>query len=166
MNRGRGAEIPLRHGPTGTALSLDVRAFDDAVAYRFVVPGRGRRVPDAGSAFRLPAGSIVWVQGPRDHYEGLYTRKAVEDVPGGEWATPPLTARLPEGRGFVSITEAALRRYAGMMLQADGAGGFRERLGHARPGQLSVRAAVREGERGRDWRCPRPSKGRSRRRGA
>lgn len=132
-NRCRGAEIPLRHAPTVTALRLDVRVFDDAVAYRLVVPGAGRRVPDAGSTFRLPAGSSVWVQGARDHYEGLYARKALEDVSGGEWATPPLTAQLPEGRGFVSITEAGLRRYAGMMLQADGAGGFQERLGHAVP---------------------------------
>lgn len=132
-NRFRGAEIPLRHGPSGTALTLDVRAFDDAVAFRFVVPGRGRRVPDAASRFRLPAGSVVWVQGPRDHYEGLYTKKAIADVASGEWATPPLTAQLPGGRGFLSITEAGLRAYAGMMLQGDGAGGFQERLGHAVP---------------------------------
>ncbi len=133
MNRCHGVEIPLRHAPTGTSLTLHIRVFDDAVAYRFVVPGAGRRVPEAAMAFRLPAGSVVWVQGPRDHYEGLYVRKALADVAGGEWANPPLTAQLPDGRGFISITESALRDYAGMVLQADGAGGFRERLGHAVP---------------------------------
>jgi alpha-glucosidase len=132
-NRYQGVEIPVRHAASGTLYTLAVRAFDDAVGYRFVVPGQGRRVPDAGSTFRIPEGSLVWVQGPRDHYEGLYTRKPLAEVADGEWATPPLTAQLPGGAGFLSITEAGLVGYAGMMLQGDGAGGFRERLGHAVP---------------------------------
>ena len=36
-------------------LDVDVRVFDDAAAFRFVVPGNGTRVPDAASAFQLPA---------------------------------------------------------------------------------------------------------------
>jgi alpha-glucosidase len=45
----------------------------------------------------------------------------------------PLTFRLQDGSGYGSITEAGLREYAGMTLQADGQGGFFERLGHAAP---------------------------------
>jgi alpha-glucosidase len=131
--RGRGARVAVTHKASRTAFTVDLRAFDDAVAFRLLVPGGGRRVPDAASAFRLPAGSVVWVQGPRDHYEGLYTRRELKEVPAEEWATPPLTFRLPDGRGYGSVTEAGLRGYAGMMLQADGRGGFQERLGHAPP---------------------------------
>jgi len=133
VDRSRGARLHVDHAKAPEGFVVELRAFDDAAAFRFIVPGPGRRVPDAASAFRLPAGSTVWYHGARDHYEGVHQRRELADVPGGDWAAPPLTFRLPDGRGHASITEAALREYAGMMLQADGEGGFRERLGHAVP---------------------------------
>jgi len=132
VDRSNGARISATHVPSQTPFIVDVRVFDDAAAFRFIVPGSGRRIPDAATAFRLPAGSIVWCAGARDHYEGSYQRKKLEEVAAGEWATPPLTIRLP-GAGYASITEADLRDYSGMMLQGDGKGGFHERLGHAVP---------------------------------
>jgi alpha-glucosidase len=133
VDRSRGARLHLTHAKAPEGLVVELRAFDDAAAFRFVVPGRGPRVPDAASAFRLPAGSVVWYHGVRDHYEGIHQRKELAEVPPGDWAAPPLTFRLADGRGYASITEAALQGYAGMMLQADGNGGFQERLGHAVP---------------------------------
>ncbi len=133
VNHSNGARISVKHASTRTLFTVDVRVFDDAVAFRFVVPGRGLRVADAASSFRLPEGSTVWRQGVRDHYEGVYVCQGAMEVGADEWAAPPLTVRLPEGLGYASITEAALRDYAGMTLQADGKGGFRERLGHSPP---------------------------------
>ncbi len=130
--RCRAVRLALAHAGTGTRFTLDVRVFDDAVAFRFVVPGGGPRVPDAASEFRLPAGSVVWHHGIRDHYEGLHARTAIEDLPAGEWVAPPVTARLPGGR-YAAITEAGLEGYSGLVLQADGQGGLLERLGHAPP---------------------------------
>jgi alpha-glucosidase len=132
-DRSQGARIHFAHASVPEGFVVEVRAFDDAAAFRFVVPGTGPRVPDAASAFRLPAGSTVWYHGARDHYEGLYQRRESAEAPEGDWAGPPVTFRLPDGRGYGSITEAALHDYAGMMLQADGKGAFRERLGHAVP---------------------------------
>jgi len=132
-NRGNGARVAITHAATGTSWTVELRVFDDAAAYRFVVPGNGSRVPDASASFRLPAGSTVWYHGARDHYEGVHSRKDLGEVPAGDWAAPPLTVRLPGGAGYAAITEAALFDYAGMMLQADGQGGFAERLGHAVP---------------------------------
>jgi len=132
-NRGNGARVAATHAATGTSWIVELRVFDDAAAFRFVVPGTGKRVPDAASAFQLPAGSTVWYHGARDHYEGMHVRKELPEVPAGDWAAPPLTIRLPGGAGYAAITEAALFDYAGMMLQADGQGGFAERLGHAVP---------------------------------
>jgi alpha-glucosidase len=133
VDRSNGARLRFRHAASKTTFTIDARVFDDAVAFRVLVPGSGRRVPDAAISFRLPAGSTVWFHGARDHYEGLYARKALADVAADEWAGPPLTFRLPKDAGYASITEAALSGYAGMMLQADGHGGFHERLGHAVP---------------------------------
>ena len=132
VNRANGARIPVRHSG-GQSYTLDVRVFDDGVAYRHEVPGSGSRVPDAGTAFKLPVGSTVWTHGLRGHYEELYERRKIEDVPAGEWAGPPVTFKLPGTGGYASITEADLRGYAGMALQADGGNTFRERLGHDHP---------------------------------
>lgn len=131
VDRSKGVRVAVARGDA--TFRLELRAFDDAAAFRFVVPGTGSRVPDAASEFRPPAGSTLWYHGPRDHYEGLYTKRLLADVPADDWVGVPLTLQLPDRTGFASITEAGLRDYAGMTLQADGKGGFKERLGHAPP---------------------------------
>jgi len=126
-DRFRGARIALPN------CSLDVRAFDDGIAFRWVVPGAGSRVPDEATAFVLPEGSTVWYHDLNGHYEGTHTKKAISEVAAGDWAAPPLTFKLPGGAGYASITEAAVIDYAGMALQANGQRGFVTRLGHAHP---------------------------------
>jgi alpha-glucosidase len=133
VNRARGARLSIKRGTSASTYTIDVRIFDSAVAFRYVVPGSGARVPDAGMAFRLPPGTLVWSHGLRDHYEDVYTRRQIEEVPEGEWAAPPITAKLPGGGGYASITEADLRNYAGMVLRADPKLGYREQLAHAAP---------------------------------
>jgi alpha-glucosidase len=135
VDRSEGARIALRHGASGSEYTAEVRVFDDGFGFRFVVPGpEGKtRVADAGSGFRIPAGSIVWFHDFEGHYEGIHQRRKIEEVRPGDWAAPPLTIRLPDSAGYAAITEAALRDYAGMALQAHGQGYFGERLGHAEP---------------------------------
>ena len=132
INRANGMRVELVH-TNGTKYTLDARVSDDSIAFRHIVPGTGRRIPDAASAFTFPVGSIVWSHGLRDHYEAVYDRKRVEDVPQGDWAGPPITVKLPDNAGYATVTEADLRNYAGMALQADGRRGYRERLGHSHP---------------------------------
>jgi alpha-glucosidase len=132
VNRANGAIVSLKPAQSKTGYTLEVRAFNDGVAFRFVVPGDGQsRVPDEATAFTLPAGSVVWVHDLEGHYEAIPARKEIGAVKAGEWAGPPLTIKLPNGAGYASITEAALMNYAGMALQADGQRSFNARLGHA-----------------------------------
>ncbi len=65
VNHSNGARISVKHAATRTPFTVDIRVFDDAVAFRFVVPGRGLRVADAASGFRLPEGSTIWRGGSR-----------------------------------------------------------------------------------------------------
>src|SRR5262249_33874608 len=77
-NHGNGARFPGRHTPTKAGYTLEVRAFDDGIAFRHVVPGAdGPRVPDEATAFVLPAGSVVWYHDFEGHYEGVHQRKDV-----------------------------------------------------------------------------------------
>lgn len=113
--------------------NLEVRVFNDGAGFRFVVPGSGTRTPDEATTFTLPAGATTWSHDLHMHYEALYVKRAIEDVPAGDWAAPPLTYKLPRGGGYASLTEAALTGYAGMALQAIGANAYAARLGQAHP---------------------------------
>ena len=147
INRANGARI--RVSSDRTRFEIDVRAQDDAVAFRLRVPVSGRHVPDAASTFRLPPGSIVWSHGHGGHYEATYERRRIEDVPPGEWVAPPMTIKLPNGRGYAAITESDLRNFAGFVLQSDGSNTYRERLGHAAPANypFTLRYGVAEAAR-------------------
>jgi alpha-glucosidase len=133
VNRAHGARLRVRHDATKSTYTVDARVSDDSVAFRFIVPGLGSRVPDAGMSFKLPPGSIVWSHGLGDHYEAVYERRRIDDVPDGDWAGPPITFKLPDGIGYAAISEADLRGYPGMALQADEQRGYRERLAHSHP---------------------------------
>jgi alpha-glucosidase len=115
--------------------TMQVRLFEDGVAYRFVLegdPGQ-RRVPDEMSKFVLPAATTVWSHGLRGHYEGDYAKKDVAEFQKGEWAAPPVTFRLPNNGDYVAITESALINYSGMALESDGQRGFVVGLAHRQP---------------------------------
>ena len=140
VNRCNGVKFSLKRANSGAGFTLDVRAFNDGAAFRFVVLGdEKQRVPDETTTFTLPAGSVVWYHDFEGHYEGMHARKEIADVKAGEYAAPPLTIKLPGGAGYAAITEAALVNYAGMGFQADGRRGFNLRLGHAHPASYPFR---------------------------
>jgi alpha-glucosidase len=118
---------------SGTRLVLEVRAFDDGVAFRHIVPGDGARTPDAAIEFTIPAGSIVWHHDLRNHYESVHKRDSIESISARQWIAPPVTFQLPGGAGYAAISEAALTNYAGMALQLVANRTLRESLGHAQP---------------------------------
>ncbi|MPY89167.1 MAG: glycoside hydrolase [Luteitalea sp.] len=148
-NHAAGARISLAHEESDTRYTLDVRAFDEGVAFRHVVPGEGGRVPDEATAFTFPAGSTAWYHDFENHYESMYLRKDIADVEDGEWAAPPITIKLPGETGYAALTEGALGGYSGMGLQATGNRAFAIRLGHAQPLNypFELRYGKDEGER-------------------
>lgn len=129
------ASLSLAHDLSFTAYTLEIRAFNDGVAYRFVVPGaeNASRVPDEYSNFVLPTGTTVWFHDLDGHYEAPYEKQDISAVKAGQWAGPPLTFQLPGGAGYGSITEANLANYAGMGLECDGRNGWIVGLGHRQP---------------------------------
>ena len=119
-----GAKISLRHNQTKTDYLLEVRAYNDGIAFRYVILGGGVRVADEATSFVIPAGSTTWFHDFEGHYEGIHQKKPIADVRNGDWAAPPLTLKLPNRAGYASITEGALMDYAGMGLRGDGQRGF------------------------------------------
>ncbi len=134
--RYNGATVALASGNVNYI--LEIRAFNDGVAYRFIVPGASNqsRVPDEASTFCLPDGSRVWYHGLGGHYEGQHTNNLVAAVPSGQWIAPPMTFKLPNDEGYASVTEADLVNYSGMALQKTGAQGFSIGLAHKQPASV------------------------------
>jgi alpha-glucosidase len=136
ISKSNRARLSLTNDLTSIAYTLEVRVFDDGVAYRHIIPGDAAvpRTPDEWSTFNLPAKSIVWYAGMAEgHYEAPYAKADVAAVQTGEWAGPPLTFKLPQNRGYASITEANLVNYSGMGLESNGRGGWVIGLGHRQP---------------------------------
>jgi alpha-glucosidase len=129
-----GAKISINHPNSKTTYTVDVRAYDDGVAFRYVVPGEKlTRTPDEATVFTIPDGSTVWYHGFTGHYEGIHNKEDISKVTAGDWAAVPLTFKLPNNLGYASITEGALMNYSGMGLEADGHRAFDARLGNAEP---------------------------------
>ena len=137
INNCNGVKISLKHRNSNPPLAdctLEARAFNDGVAFRYIVPGNEiPRVPDETTTFVIPAGSTVWYHDLEGHYEGVHNKNDVADIRAGQWVAPPMTFKLPDGTGYASITEAALVNYSGMVLQCNGNRGFNLVLGHKHP---------------------------------
>ncbi|SEV88062.1 alpha-glucosidase [Chitinophaga sp. YR573] len=127
-NNCNGASIAMQQ------YTLDVRVFNDGIAFRTVVPGvAGKlRVPDEATVFNIPTGTEIWYHDLVMHYESVHAKKEISALQKGEWVAPPATLKLPQGI-YAAITEANLVNYSGMALEADGNRGLVLRLAHQQP---------------------------------
>ncbi len=144
VNNCNGAKVALTHPKTGTSYTLEIRAYNDGVAFRHLVPGQGARTPDEATVFRVPAGSVIAPQNYVSGYEGVYpwrtTTNTIEGMMDGEWTHPPFTFVLRDKSAYASITEGALVNYSGMVFQADAAQALHARLGHSEPPSFGFRS--------------------------
>ena len=133
-NHCSGMIIPATHIGSKTIYQVDIRVYNDGIAFRYEIPGKGSRVVSAeNTSFVIPGKSEVWYHDFHMHYEGQHTLKLISEIGEGEWGAPPITFRLPGKQGYASITESAKINYSGMGLQADGKNAFIVRLGHEQP---------------------------------
>jgi hypothetical protein len=90
VNRCDGARVSLTHDLSQTVYMLEVRAFNDGVAYRHVIAGDANavRVPNEYSQFILPAGCTVWYHDLDGHYEAEYDKRDISEVKAGQRAAP------------------------------------------------------------------------------
>lgn len=96
-------------------LDLLVRAFDDGVAYRYVLPARGEvTVVREASAFRPPAAARAWLSSYTPNYERTFAPSGAADAPDGSYAYPAL---FRVGDTYALLTESDVDgRYDGSHL--------------------------------------------------
>jgi alpha-glucosidase len=120
VDRHRDLEIDLRDG-----LSIVLRAWDDAVAYRLRTAFDGEvRVRGEDAEFRFPEGSVGWLpiadcskrKGQdcfHSSYEEVYTVAPLRELGAGRRAFLPVLVAVPGGPNVV-LTESDLDDYPGM----------------------------------------------------
>jgi len=124
-------QLPVLHLKSNTAYSLEIRLYDDGVAYRYVVPGAGaRQVRGEATSWQLPSGAAVWYQTNVNNYEGIHERRGAAKAPTDVLLGPPLTIELPGEHGYAAITEGGVFNYSGMVLQHKGKGYYAATFNH------------------------------------
>lgn len=120
--RGRSAQVPIKR--KGGDWTLEVKCFDNGVAYRCIVPGSGeRKISGEATAWHLPPESAAWCNPNTSNCEGIHERYAVNAIPAAKFKKGialPVTLELPGGT-FAAITEAEVMGYSGMTLEPTGA---------------------------------------------
>ena len=118
-DRGNGIKVEFENDKLGR-WTLDLLAYDDGIAWRYIIPGTGKRkVTGEATSFLLPEGASYWSHHNTGNYEANYQHfKPQGDAPARQ-ITMPVTVELPGG-GFACITEANMFGYSGMTLGPKG----------------------------------------------
>ena len=116
--------LSLRHASSKIEYSVELRVFDDGVAFRYVVPGKGvRKISGEATAYQLPEKTLIW--GAMGHvcYEGTYICGKVSGTQKDpRQLMAPVVFRAADGEAFGAITEGVLVDYVGHRYQHSGGG--------------------------------------------
>ncbi len=101
----------------GRPYGIEVREFDDGVAFRYCYPTRHAVcIYGEQTAFTFPGGTHVWYASGPFQYGWLqaYQDRGIENI-SGELLAPPATFLL-KGGVYAALTEANLRNYHGAVM--------------------------------------------------
>jgi alpha-glucosidase len=110
---------------SGRKLSIEVRTFDDGVAFRYIVPDQPSihkvRIEHELTQFHYVKDAQLYpliLDGFQTPYEDEYQMRQVSGIHHDWLIGLPLLAEVP-GIGWVAVTEANIDNYAGMYLRKD-----------------------------------------------
>lgn len=115
--------VPLQEKSAPKRLiNLVVRAFNDGIAFRYEFPEQNEWnsyiIYDEKTQFNLsgnPTALLMYLPGYVNSHEGVYTRVKYDRIAKKRLIEMPVTLEF-DNNVFLSITEAAIRDYAGMYL--------------------------------------------------
>lgn len=140
----------------GRLINLVVRAFNDGIAFRYEFPEQGGWnsyvMYDEKTQFRLsgnPMALLMYLPGYINTHEGGYTHTGYDKIAKKRLIEMPVTLEFENGV-FMSITEAAIRDYAGMYLVKE-KDAFTGKLS-PRLGQEKIKVEINEFPHRTPWR--------------
>lgn len=149
--------VPLQEKTApGRLINLVVRAFNDGVAFRYEFPEQEKWnsyiMYDEKTQFNLngnPMALLMYLPGYINTHEGVYKHIAYNKIAKKRLIEMPVTLEFENGT-FMSITEAAIRDYAGMYLVKE-KNGFTGKLS-PRIGQEKIKVEIKEFPHRTPWR--------------
>lgn len=125
-----------------TVFFLDVREFDDGIAFRYRIPSSGPVcVYGELTSFTFPEETEVWYASGPFQYGWIqnYQKRRMDSI-SGQLLAPPATFCLPDG-SFAAITEANLYNFHGAVLFGEAGNkvrfGYVENRWHIESGHLT-----------------------------
>jgi hypothetical protein len=116
------AIVPVRSA--NKKYNLEIKVFDDGMAFRYQLPSQKPvAVSGEASSFKVPAGSLAFLQTNTKNYEGIWHSEQADQVQGV--IGTPVTFKLPNAAGDLLVSEAAVYDYSGMTLTSAKDGIFR-----------------------------------------
>jgi alpha-glucosidase len=113
----------LQNGSLGRRITVEVRAYDDGIAFRYVVPWSNPLVDmpisDEVTEFQFAQDSETYpliLQDFNTNYEDQYNRITLSGIHPDSLIALPFLVEQP-GVGWVAVTEADLDNYSGMYLK-------------------------------------------------
>jgi alpha-glucosidase len=101
--------ITVQHAASGRTYFLNVRAYNNGVAFRYeFTDGTSKNITAESSSFVLPANSTVWSQGETSNYENYYTGTEITSLADNTVMGPPVLVQLDGTAGYVALTESVL----------------------------------------------------------
>lgn len=149
--------VPLQEKTApGRLINLVVRAFNDGVAFSYEFPEQEKWnsyiMYDEKTQFNLsgnPMALLMYLPGYINTHEGVYKHIAYNKIAKKRLIEMPVTLEFENGT-FMSITEAAIRDYAGMYLVKE-KNGFTGKLS-PRLGQEKIKVEIKEFPHRTPWR--------------
>lgn len=119
--------LMMRHTPSGRRLGVEFRAFDDAVALRYIFPDNSQfDLTDELTQINLKGEATAWWSyADFNTYEKLYQRTSLDSV---SWAATPFIMRRHGDSVHVAINEAAIIDYPDMTIKRSDDGNFKVEL--------------------------------------
>ncbi len=129
-NRYRSVRVELAEsGAGGRRMSVEARAYDEGVAFRYHVPAQaaipdplGFRLAGERTEFRFAVDSIaypIYLQNYFTSYEDEYHREAISGIAADHLIGLPLLVEYPKV-GWAAVTEAHIEEYPGTYLRKAG----------------------------------------------
>ncbi|MCG8526082.1 MAG: glycoside hydrolase family 97 protein [Opitutales bacterium] len=95
--------------------SIIVRAYDDGVAFKYIVEGRNKKeqigLIEENTEFRIQENPVCWAADYLSfvsHQEQPFDKKLLGEIPSDAFIGSPLLIQMPEDQGYMAITEGAL----------------------------------------------------------
>lgn len=101
---------------SGEQFQIEFRMYTDGVAFRYLAEKAESSVVNDHTTFRLPVGTVCWLQPNARFYEASYRCYPSGELPDQVIAGPPVTIKYPSGV-YASVTEGGLVNFGGMGLK-------------------------------------------------